>query len=168
MEEEKKCKRPGCGKPYKESDNSATSCKFHNGKPIFHDTKKGWECCNKIVYDWDEFEKLEGCCIGKHSDVKEETEFWKSNTVSHAENALDKEQAKIKTAADFNKEEELKKANENKESEEDKVPVVKDGKYACANKGCVDRYFTEEENHDEACKHHSGEPIFHDTKKGWT
>lgn len=49
----KKCKRHGCRQQYQDSENTDTSCNYHPGKPIFHDTKKGWTCCNKIVYDWD-------------------------------------------------------------------------------------------------------------------
>ena len=47
---------------------SDTACRFHTAPPIFHDTRKGWGCCEKRVYDWDEFEQLEGgltllfCC----------------------------------------------------------------------------------------------------------
>ena len=70
-EQIRKCTRQGCLQNYKESENLETSCKYHNGKPIFHDLKKGWTCCNKIVYDWDEFEKIIGCQIAKHSDTKE-------------------------------------------------------------------------------------------------
>jgi disease resistance protein len=66
----KKCKRAGCKKYYYDSTNTQTSCKFHPGKPIFHDIKKGWDCCGKIAYDWEEFEKIEGCCVGMCSDVK--------------------------------------------------------------------------------------------------
>ena len=47
--------------------------RFHPGKPIFHDCKKGWDCCKGVAYDWEEFKLLEGCSLGKHSDVKEET-----------------------------------------------------------------------------------------------
>ena len=64
------------------------SCRFHSGKPIFHDLKKGWSCCNAAAYEWSEFEKLEGCCIGPHSDEKTETEFWQSSTVAHATNGI--------------------------------------------------------------------------------
>ena len=71
MEIQKKCKRLGCNKSYEESKNDGLSCKFHSGKPIFHDIKKGWDCCNKIVYDWDEFQKIEGCCTGPHSDEQQ-------------------------------------------------------------------------------------------------
>jgi hypothetical protein len=46
MEALKKCKRPGCLKKYKESENKENSCHHHPGKPIFHDLKKGWDCCN--------------------------------------------------------------------------------------------------------------------------
>ncbi len=59
-------------------------CNFHTGDPIFHDTKKGWTCCGKTVYDWDEFQKLPTCAKGLHSDVKVEATFYKSNTVSNA------------------------------------------------------------------------------------
>ena len=145
MEEEKKWRRPGWGQKYKDSENTASSCKFHNGKPIFHDVKKGWECCNKIVYDWEEFQKIEGCWIGKHSDEKVTSDFWKSSTVSNAKTAIDKEEKRLRTAADFNKEQEEKKAQVQTEKEEMEA-VMKDGKYACANKGCTVRYFLEEEN----------------------
>ena len=61
MEDQKKCVRNGCKKKYLESENSDTACHFHDGKPIFHDQKKGWDCCNKITWDWDEFMKLPTC-----------------------------------------------------------------------------------------------------------
>jgi hypothetical protein len=50
-----KCERHGCKKKFDPKNNSATSCQYHPGKPLFHDLKKGWTCCNVIVYDWDEF-----------------------------------------------------------------------------------------------------------------
>ena len=106
---EKKCKRPGCNKKYTDADNDGTKCSFHSGQPIFHDLKKGWSCCNKIVYDWDEFQKIPGCCTGAHTDDPNAAsgEFWKSQTVQSASDALERERlASLKTAADFNKEEE--------------------------------------------------------------
>ena len=69
--EKKKCVRKGCMKKYTEDENTEGACSYHPGKPIFHDLKKGWTCCNKIVYDWDEFQKLPGCESGKHTDTKE-------------------------------------------------------------------------------------------------
>ena len=47
--------------------------------------------------------------------------------------------------------------------------MSRDGKrFMCANKGCVDKSFLQEENHETACQHHVGEPVFHDLKKYWS
>ena len=77
----RKCKRPGCNQQYKESENDDTKCYWHPGKPIFHDLKKGWECCNKIAWDWAEFEKIKGCKIDRHTDdpaAAKAVEFYRS------------------------------------------------------------------------------------------
>lgn len=55
MLDKKQCKRNGCHKFYSEDQNSENSCNYHPGKPIFHDLKKGWACCNQIAWDWDDF-----------------------------------------------------------------------------------------------------------------
>jgi len=132
---EKKCLRPGCGKKYTDETNTDTSCNFHDGKPIFHDIKKGWTCCNKLVYDWDEFQKLVGCQSGKHSDVKQEAQFFKSNTVSNAQAGLDKQnnpqqismptKVATKSIEDHEKEQKIKDEEKKKaEMEKPKVLVV--------------------------------------------
>ena len=74
----------------------------------------------------------------------------------------------MRTAADFNREEEEKKAKA--AAEADMVPsMTRDGtKYYCANPGCSSKTFAESENGPEACKHHAGEAVFHDLKKYWT
>ena len=36
---------------------------------MFHDTKKGWTCCNTVVYDWDEFQKIPACSHGAHTEI---------------------------------------------------------------------------------------------------
>lgn len=57
------------------------------GKPIFYDLKKGWTCCNKIVYDWDEFQALPTCATGRYEDTSAElaatkqSAFYQSNTI---------------------------------------------------------------------------------------
>jgi hypothetical protein len=84
------CTRSGCRKQYNLSENTENSCKYHDGKPIFHDLKKGWTCCNIIVYDWDEFQKIEGCKVGSHTnETNNNTEFFKSQTVSNAQKGID-------------------------------------------------------------------------------
>jgi len=171
--ENRTCKRNGCRAKYTDSENNETACKFHPGKPIFHDLKKGWTCCNKIVYDWDEFEKLEGCVEGAHSDVKEEVEggeFFKSSTVENAKNAIrNQQQQPTSTIEEFNKQEEEKEAAKKLEEEaQSKKPfITKNGKYRCSNKGCLKEYDNETQAADE-CNYHPGNPIFHDFKKSWS
>ena len=64
------------------------------------------------MYSWEEFEALVGCAIGSHSDDPEvaKTQFYQSSTVAHADSAIKKANlAELKTAADFNREQEEKK-----------------------------------------------------------
>jgi len=171
----KACRNPGCKQKYNEEENHEEACNHHSGKPIFHDLKKGWTCCNQIAWDWDEFEKLKPCAKGRHTHVDPfsaqtgQDQFYKSNTVTNAKNALDKEEAKPKTIEEYNKEqEELKKKKEAEAaSQEKKIFVTPSGKHKCTNKGCL-KEFDPNENNDEACKYHPGEPVFHDVKKTWT
>ena len=51
---------------------------------------------------------------------------------------------------------------------EKKAKLNKDGRFICANKGCKAKTFVEEEQGDEVCEHHTGEPVFHDLKKYWS
>jgi hypothetical protein len=83
-----RCKNYGCAKKYTEEENNAEACRHHLKPPVFHDTKKGWQCCSsKMVYDWDEFEKIPPCAIGSHSNVDPGALFAKSPTIQAAENA---------------------------------------------------------------------------------
>lgn len=50
-----RCRNYGCNQNFTEAENSDAACRFHTAPPVFHDTKKGWSCCPKRVYDWDEF-----------------------------------------------------------------------------------------------------------------
>ena len=107
---EKKCKRPGCNKMYTEANNDGTYCNFHSGQPIFHDLKKGWMCCNQVCYEWAEFEKMKGCCMGKHSDDKDaakDSQIYSAHPTSVAAPTREIKKQEIttmKTAEDFNKE----------------------------------------------------------------
>eukprot|EP00922_Rhytidocystis_sp_ex-Travisia-forbesii_P000332 GHVS01000505.1.p1 GENE.GHVS01000505.1~~GHVS01000505.1.p1 ORF type:complete len:203 (+),score=20.71 GHVS01000505.1:73-681(+) len=62
-----KCCQAGCHKEYDPKENPLTACRYHPGKPVFHDLKKSWTCCNASSYDWDEFMKLPTCTEGAHS-----------------------------------------------------------------------------------------------------
>jgi disease resistance protein len=68
---EQTCKNPGCGRKFRERDNADDACEHHSGAPIFHETKKGWSCCGKLVYDFDDFLKIVPCARGRHdADAK--------------------------------------------------------------------------------------------------
>ena len=175
-EVQKSCRNPGCKKKYNESENNDQACQYHAGKPIFHDLKKGWACCNQIAYDWEEFEKLKTCAVGKHTDIDPfssqngQDQFFKSNTVAYAKQAVDKIEAeKVKTIEEYNREvEEKRKKKEAEEATKEKKPFVSaSGKHKCINKGCLKDY-DPSENSDNACNYHPGEPFFHDVKKTWT
>lgn len=171
----KSCKRYGCKKKFKDSENIENCCSYHPGKPIFHDRVKGWSCCEKRAYDWEEFEQILGCKQGTHTDVKEELKegesmFQKSVTVQRAEVALQKvdEGVKVRSIDEYNKELDQKKVEAPKVDESKLTPfLTKNGKYRCVNKGCTKEYDPETQA-DEECKHHSGNPIFHDFKKSWS
>ena len=76
---------------YKPEENVEGCCRHHVGPPIFHDVKKGWTCCEKYVfqiqfhfrrvYDWNDFYKIEGCCVGKHNPNQPEVMHAPSPTI---------------------------------------------------------------------------------------
>ncbi|CAK64510.1 unnamed protein product (macronuclear) [Paramecium tetraurelia] len=170
---ETKCKRNGCKKAYNQNENNDQACKHHPGKPIFSDLKKGWTCCNKIVYDWDEFMKIEPCAVGKHTNVEdtEGGEFYQSKTVQNAQkgidNFADSAPQPVRKIDDYNREEaEKKKLLEQQQAQVQKqIFVTPTGKYKCTNKGCLKEYDPKENTE---CFYHPGEPCFHDLKKFWT
>ena len=110
-----KCTNLGCLKEYNEEDNSDASCVYHDGKAIFHEFKKGWTCCNQIVYDWDDFQKLKGCRVGRHTNKPKENnvnDLWKnkfdapSNENTNTNNNIVKSETKevIKDIGEYERE----------------------------------------------------------------
>jgi hypothetical protein len=82
------CKNYGCRAKFDEAENHDTACRHHAMPPLFHDTKKGWQCCSsKMVYDWDDFEKIEPCQVSRHSTTEPSAQFAQSPTVALAESA---------------------------------------------------------------------------------
>lgn len=172
-----KCIHEGCKRRFDPATNTSTSCKYHTGKPIFHDLKKGWTCCNKIVYDWDEFQAIIPCVTGSHLSEEEsskkepegQSSFFQSSTVQNAKNALEKANNSIviKNIDDFNKEEAVKKEISPPAQKEKKLFISDKGLCKCINKGCG-KEFDEKENNEGVCEYHAGEPVFHDLKKYWT
>lgn len=166
-----RCRNYGCQAMFDPMDNMPTACKHHVAPPIFHDTKKGWSCCkHKMVYDWSEFETIEGCTTGPHSTEDPKLKFAASPTVAIAAKSNERHAQKLKTVEDFERENpdavsaasSLRKMMQDAKSR----PVQKDseGRIKCVRKGCG-VYFFPHENNDKACHYHPKQPVFHDTKK---
>ena len=178
----RQCKNHGCQKKFLDDENSDEACRYHSLPPLFHDMKKGWQCCSsKMVYDWDDFEKIEPCRVGRHSTVGPQEQFAASPTVAAAENAAattsstEKTVAAPQAAAPLKSIDDYNQKNPNavtavsaaKESQTTAPPTRMDGKAKCVNFGCQQEYIVAE-NSDASCSHHVGAPVFHDASKYWS
>ncbi|KAF1743156.1 hypothetical protein MXB_1602, partial [Myxobolus squamalis] len=67
------CQNRGCGKKYREIDNSEEACCFHPDPPSFRDLLKIWSCCNEKSRNFSDFMNIPvlfvGCKKAPHSDV---------------------------------------------------------------------------------------------------
>ncbi|KAG8448278.1 hypothetical protein GDO86_015392 [Hymenochirus boettgeri] len=190
------CYNKGCGQRFNLTDNSADSCLFHPGYPIFHDALKGWSCCKKRTTDFSEFLGIPGCAKGPHSNEKP-SEAMKpeiSRNKSQADNTKSNLSADIivqgpKSAEKMLKErpsgkeqmrplvfkvsqsleQELKKMKLEPKDEAKKtveVDVVGVGT-TCKRSGCKEVYQGPESNAG-TCVHHPGVPVFHEGMKFWS
>jgi len=161
-----KCYRYGCGKMYREEDNSDTACQYHEGMPVFHDCSKWWSCCKGKKYtDWDEFMTCPPCRTGRHSNVK-------PKKIEAPQEAIPEPLYKGEKPEGFETEEEkeLRLEAEAKAAKDALIEwepdVAEDGSAVCANLACQ-KPFNVLDNHDTACFYHPGPVIFHDCKKGY-
>lgn len=163
-----RCRNFGCNQHFDEVNNSDMACRFHTAPPIFHDTRKGWGCCEKRVYDWDEFEQLVGCQAGRHSTVDPKDRL-PPNPPSAEEKAAAKAPV-LKSIANFNTENpEAKTAAGSVAATvmaKKKCTRRQDGTASCVNLGCQ-KDFTVSENSPNSCSYHAKNPVFHDGGKHW-
>eukprot|EP00940_MAST-03C_sp_MAST-3C-sp2_P002333 g2333.t1 len=166
-----RCKNYGCKMMFDPSKNGPTSCRHHVAPPIFHDTKKGWSCCkHRMVYDWSEFEQIEGCTVGPHSTVDPKIKFAASPTVAVAKKAIERSGAEIKSIDQYNKENPdavsaASSARKTVAAARSRGPITdSEGRFKCVRKGCGN-FYCADDNTDTACTYHPGNAVFHDTKK---
>jgi CHORD len=60
------CTRPGCGLQFDDTPEGRAQenvCSFHHGAPIFHEGRKGWDCCKKRVDSFEEFTQIPGLLL---------------------------------------------------------------------------------------------------------
>ncbi|KAF4324323.1 hypothetical protein BBO99_00001905 [Phytophthora kernoviae] len=175
------CKNHGCQKKFVEEENNDQACRHHHLPPLFHDMKKGWQCCSsKMVYDWDDFEKIEPCVVGRHSVVGPNEQFAASPTVAAAENAASaagsagavavaQPAAPLKSIDDYNQKNPnaVTAVSAAKDNQQAPAPMRTDGKAKCVHFGCQQEYVVAE-NTEVSCRHHAGAPVFHDASKYWS
>ncbi|CCW66355.1 unnamed protein product [Phytomonas sp. Hart1] len=74
--DQKLCAHYGCRKNFNEKYNHDLACHYHLGGPIFHGIEMFWRCCiDKVAYDWESFQHITTCQIGKHSTIYKRFEF---------------------------------------------------------------------------------------------
>lgn len=163
-----RCRNFGCNQFFNEENNSDTACEFHTAPPIFHDTRKGWGCCEKRVYDWDEFEQLKGCQQGRHSTVDPKDRQPPTPPPGKAQVA--KPKPILKSIDNFNSEnpEAATAAGSAAATVAAKKKCTRrpDGTASCVNLGCQ-QDFKVDENEDGSCRYHRLNPVFHDGGKHW-
>ncbi|KAM9326537.1 integrin beta-1-binding protein 2 [Gastrophryne carolinensis] len=188
------CYNKGCGERYLPDKNSADSCLFHPGYPIFHDALKGWSCCRKRTTDFSEFLAIKGCTKGPHSNEKPSEPL--KPDISGSKNNSDgpKSCTEIivrgpKSAEKMQKErpsgqEELRplqlKVSPSLEQELEKLNLSANGEVEkkseaavaapgtkCKRSGCKEVYQGSESDVS-TCIHHPGIPVFHEGMKYWS
>mmetsp|Transcript_4913 Transcript_4913/g.19647 ORF Transcript_4913/g.19647 Transcript_4913/m.19647 type:complete len:338 (-) Transcript_4913:25-1038(-) len=171
-----RCRNLGCKAWFREDDNPDDACRYHLGPAIFHDRGKGWACCkdkHRLVYSWEEFELIPGCQTGPHCKTPpaNSAAIAASPTVEAAQRVQEREeQAPLKTAADFNRENPnaatTVSAATAAASKRPTCTRKEDGTAKCVRKGCQ-QVFRIRDNGPTACRYHAGEPVFWDTSKYW-
>lgn len=168
------CKNYGCAKRFREEDNHDTACIHHLAPPFFHECRKGWTCCkSKVAMDWDEFQKIPGCAVGRHSTIAPVNTCAPSPEQEAAKKQV--QAPALKSIDGYNKSAEGKNAATAAKGfaastgTKAKVKVLKypDGSFRCQNKGCQAKFFLSD-NGPNACSFHAGTPVFHETYKYWS
>lgn len=175
-----KCKNYGCQKMFDEDDTSedANTCQHHSGPPIFHDTMKCWSCCrDRKAYDFENFQLILGCTMGKHSTEDPSIALHSRHTVfAEAEaagtQATETTAAPLRSIADYNTKEGGTTAAEEfgkvLRQERKSSRHASDGTAKCQRKGCNQSFVVSTNTDKAACSHHSGQPVFHDAIKFWS
>eukprot|EP00598_Pedospumella_elongata_P001445 CAMPEP_0184976242 /NCGR_PEP_ID=MMETSP1098-20130426/7246_1 /TAXON_ID=89044 /ORGANISM="Spumella elongata, Strain CCAP 955/1" /LENGTH=305 /DNA_ID=CAMNT_0027499079 /DNA_START=46 /DNA_END=963 /DNA_ORIENTATION=- len=168
-----RCKNYGCNQFFSEEHNHDEACQHHTGPPIFHDTMKCWSCCrDRKAFDFESFQLITGCAMGRHSTVAQKVAIAASPNAPSESGAPVAAPVQLKSIADFN--------TKNPDAASAASAAAKivtaarkstrsaDGCSAkCQRKGCQ-KDFVVAENSPTACNYHTGNPVFHDAIKLWS
>ncbi|KAJ3045707.1 hypothetical protein HDV00_007833 [Rhizophlyctis rosea] len=166
------CTNKGCGQPFEDAHNGDTACEYHSGAPVFHEGLKGWSCCSKKVTDFDDFLKIPGCTVGRHSTVPQPTPTPKSAGTTTVKPDSDNNgvevYGKAPTAAEaFTPKPAAEEAKVKEEDINDPADAVVGKGTKCKRPSCGKEY-TDEGSKSEECVFHAGTPVFHEGSKGWS
>lgn len=167
-EGELRCTNFGCNQYYTEEDNTDDACQHHSKGPVFHDLEKYWGCCSgKKAFDWESFQKIPTCCVGRHSTANKPFAFPKEEVrnVPLTESQLACNSSPPSGVHDG------KRTTGPREFEgaafaQNEPQAIVDGKARCRNFGCTQE-FVVADNSDAACHYHKDGPVFWDTYKYW-
>lgn len=176
---EKVCSNRGCGQKYTDATNRSDACWYHPGNPVFHEGRKGWQCCPKRVDDFDEAMSLPGCTLGPHHS---ETPALKAQVMRNK--PVDPKYLPKSTSADgvetFSVPGALSASSPASSSAVTPVPPVQiveepddplDAVIAvgtkCRHNGCKDA-FVDDSSRTEPCVYHPGLAVFHEGSKYWS
>ncbi|KAK7197220.1 CHORD protein [Novymonas esmeraldas] len=163
-----RCTNYGCNLYYREEDNTDESCHYHSKGPVFHDLEKYWGCCGgKKAFDWESFQKIPKCCVGRHSTANTPFAFPKEEVQNIPLSASQVAQVSSPALGTHDG----KRTTGPREFEaaafaQTEPQEIVDGKARCRNYGCTQE-FVVAENTDSACRYHKSGPVFWDTYKYW-
>lgn len=190
---EQLCYNRGCGRTYNPRDNPPDSqdCKHHPGAPFFHETYKGWTCCNKKSSDFTEFLNTPGCAKGPHS--REKPIEPENITGKIDDRSLEEQLKELNKSSGQTKHRNPETSLKGARPDFENTPVIPlipsrasslkpiileptgsdvtggindiaEGE-TCKNGGCKETYSSSIKSE---CTHHPGVPIFHEGMKYWS
>ncbi|KAJ3299349.1 hypothetical protein HK104_009201 [Borealophlyctis nickersoniae] len=170
------CTNKGCGKNFEDADNHDTACEYHSGAPVFHEGLKSWSCCTKKVVDFDDFLKIPGCTVGRHSTVSpaasppkptQDTPVAPTATSDGVEVYGTSTSTPPTPVTAFTPKPASSEPEVKEETLHDPADASIEVGTKCRRKGCGKEY-TGEESRSEECVFHSGSAVFHEGSKGWS
>eukprot|EP00796_Vickermania_ingenoplastis_P011791 gene11791-8102_t len=163
---EVRCTNFGCGMLFDPAVNDDTLCHFHSQGPVFHDLEKHWACCpTHKAFDWEEFQQLPTCQVGKHSTNRKPFVYPQEQMMNKPLQPTANVSAQANEVPQPVRRSTGPREFEGAMASHPEQKIV-NGKAKCRNFGCNKEFFVEE-NNDTACTFHSGGPVIWDTQKYW-
>ena len=175
---EKVCTNLGCGQKYSDVSNRSDACWYHPGNPVFHEGRKGWQCCPKRVDDFDEAMSLPGCTLGSHhSDMPAlkaqvirnkplDPKYLPKSSVDGVETFSVPGAPSVASRSSTSS---LASSVPVQivEEPDDPLDAAIDVGTKCRHNGCKDP-FIDDSSRTEPCVYHPGLAVFHEGSKYWT